>query len=97
MKTLTQDEIIEVFMDTPIWPIQRCPDGPDDWGDPATVKLQLKHHGANFHSPWDHFGTYYGKHKIGYVVAIKGVASMEPVSGEVFDTIDEMKQRWQLD
>lgn len=97
MKILTEDQIVEVFLDTPMYPVQRCPDGPDDWGDRATVKLQLKRQGADFSSPWNHFGTYYGKHSIGYVVAIKGIASMEPISGEAFDTIEEMKQLWQLD
>lgn len=49
------------------------------------------------HVSKDSFGTYMGKMKGYYVVGIKNFASWEIESLELFETLDELKEKWELD
>jgi hypothetical protein len=97
MKTLNIDEVGEIIMDSPVLRPFRELKGPDDWGDQDTVGVHLKKLNYNFsEAKAEDFGRYLGKHDIGYVVGVKNWPG-QVVSGEVFETLEELKQRWQID
>jgi hypothetical protein len=96
MKTIDISNVTGLALASPMKPPREMKHA-HDWGDQETVWAHTKHHGATIGSPDDHFGVYLGFHKdVGYVVALKDIKSRF-TGGEVFKTIGEMKQRWQLD
>ncbi len=97
MKTLTLTETAKIYADSPVLRKPRkCKDS-YDFGDQASVGVELKPLGSSPQSPGNKFGRYLGKHNIGYVVAVYDGCSWQISSGEVFETLDEMKQVWMLD
>lgn len=73
-----------------------------DFGDTATVGLSLRRLGVNGASlagydPDDAFGTFLGQHDDGLVVAIKKLDYTGYSGCEVFETLEDLKRRWELD
>jgi hypothetical protein len=73
-----------------------------DFGDTDTVGLSLRRLGVNFASldGYDHddaFGTFLGQHEDGWVVAIKKFDYSGYAGCEVFETLEDLKRKWELD
>lgn len=84
------------WLNTPLSNDRRVPESADDFGDARTVGLHLKRRGYSIeHDHPEPFGRYLGKHEDGYVVAVSGVLDM--VGAAVYNTLEELKQDWQLD
>lgn len=76
----------------------RIPTGPHDYGDEATVGLQMKRNSYRLGvgDGENDFGMYMGKHDAGYVILTWGLL-WNPTGAEVFSTLDDMKAEWRLD
>lgn len=91
-----RDALEEYLLDTLMVAEKRIPTAADDFGDPQTVGLHLKRQGYSIeHDHPEPFGRYLGQHSDGYVVAVSNVFDF--VGAEVYNTLDELKQEWQLD
>jgi hypothetical protein len=68
-----------------------------DFGGPDTVGLHVKRIGTSIEDACDDaFGRYLGKHGEGFAVMVTHV-DYRPKAVELFETIEDMKQQWQLD
>lgn len=87
------------WMDSGIFGEKRIPTAPFDYGDGATVGLNLKRNSYDFGSgdPNDVFGIYLGKHSDGYVVGIKKLDFSGFSACEIFETIGDLHAEWRLD
>lgn len=77
----------------------RIPTGPFDFGDEATVGLHTKRMGkniANLDLTKD-FGYYLGEHNGMFGINIKEPMGDPSDKNEWFNSIEELKQVWQLD
>jgi len=76
----------------------RRPTSTQDYGDQDTVGLHMKRNTFDIGdvAADDVFGLYLGKHHDGYVIMVTDIWS-KPNGAEVFETIEEMKEEWQLD
>lgn len=70
--------------------------GPFDFGEQDTCRLHLKSVPFDFNSEDIKFGLYAGKYGEKYVVVLLEVSG-EIAGVDRFDTIEELKQNWQLD
>lgn len=79
----------------------RIPNSQDDFGDEYTVGLCVKRKGVNIFEghPDDTFGLYLGVDANNrYIVGINKLgARYEFVSGEAFDSLVDLKEKWTLD
>lgn len=96
MTKLDREQAIQLAQITqrPLEP--RIPTGPHDYGDEATVGLQMKRNKYSLEGVGDDFGMYLGQHGQGYVILVWGLF-WNPVCAEVFPTLDDMKAEWRLD
>jgi hypothetical protein len=68
-----------------------------DFGGPDTVGLHVKRIGTSIEdSCEDAFGRYLGEHPYGFAVLVTHI-DYRPKAVELFDTLEELKQQWQLD
>lgn len=97
MSPLTREEVGQFWLDSPVLQTQRKIAHHEDWGDQATVGINLKRRGVPFYQATEEcYGLYLGKHEKGFVVGIKSwVTALK--SGELFETLEELKQRWEID
>lgn len=92
-----QAQALQFQMDSPILRKPRPAKHKDDFGDQESVGLCLKIPGMKAMSlGFDRFGTWLGRHGDKYVVGIVG-PNRELTGCEIFDTLDEVHQRWILD
>lgn len=89
----------DYWMDSGIFGNKRIPTAPFDYGDDATVGLNLKRSKYEFGSGDgnDSFGIYLGKHSEGYVVAVKKLDWSGFSACEIFPTIGDLHAEWRLD
>jgi hypothetical protein len=96
MKILTMREVFEIWLDSSVLIRARKMAHRDDWGDQQTIGVHLKRVGISFpYLKGGDFAVFLGKHSCGFVVYIKTSAG-GLASGEVFDTLDELKTRWEI-
>lgn len=78
---------------------KRDPRNQHDFGDNATIGVHLKRIGISFHDYQDEldFALFLGAQDDGYVVAIKNMDASDIVGAEVFETLEQLKQVWELD
>jgi hypothetical protein len=100
MKTIidAKEKMTEIINNSVVFCIKRQPTGPDDFGDETTVGLHLKRRGVNLGNASDAdspFGRYLGLHDDGYVVLATGLFNVSHI--ETFDSLEELKEDWQLD
>ena len=68
-----------------------------DFGGPDTVGLHVKRIGTNIADACeDAFGRYLGEHPYGFTVLVTSV-DYKPRAVELYETLEELKQKWQLD
>lgn len=95
------DVAANYLMDSEIFGKKRIPTSPFDYGDGATVGLNLKRSRYGYELGTgdgdDSFGIYLGKHPEGYVVAVKKLDYSGFSACEVFSTIGDLHAEWQLD
>lgn len=94
MKSLTLDQLEEAWLnnDKPFGPFRELKT-PDDWGDDATIGVHLKRKNTNIISAKESdFGRFLG----GTLVGIKNWEG-RIISGELFDSLDELKSIWVID
>lgn len=98
LQRLDRNEAIQLAMTTRRPLDTRIPTGPHDYGDEATVGLQMKRNSYQLGvgSGNDDFGVYLGKHAQGYAILVWDVF-YRPVAAEVFQTLEDMKEEWRLD
>lgn len=90
------------YMDCPLG-YRRTPQGPFDFGDDKTLCLHMKRVGYSISEDRPGcFGMFAGKRatpegEIKFVVVIKDLMTFKPIGYEAFDSLQEMKQEWQLD
>lgn len=89
----------EYCLNSPIFGEKRTPQSRYDFGDAATVGKNLKRSGLSFHELEDEtdFGIYLGEHPDGWVVGIIDGPGTRLVAAEVFKTLGDLKQAWELD
>ena len=98
MRTGSVSEAREYLASSAGFGEKRVPTSAFDYGDEKTVLLHLKRVGSCISDTrQDNYAVYLGKHKDGYVVAIKDFFGSNLTGCEVFDTEEEMKTEWQLD
>lgn len=82
----------------PVYPRQAS--SAHDFGDDETIGLHVKLRGYRLADPDANpdyaFGRFLGKHPDGFVVGVSGLLSGIHTC-EVFETLEELKERWQLD
>ena len=78
---------------------KRLPNGPFDFGDEQTVGLHMKRVGKNILELGEFdFGLYLGEVDGQWVVGIKDMMTTLPLVGaELFESLEDLKQEWQLD
>jgi len=87
-------------MDTPVFAEGRIPTHALDFGDEATVTLSLKRRNDNVFegNPNDKFGLFLGNFKGKFVVGVHNLGNKLSFNAtEVFETVEEMQSKWQLD
>lgn len=68
-----------------------------DFGGPDTVGLHVKRVGTSIENDCeDAFGRYLGEHPYGFAVLVTHL-DYRPKAIELFDTLEELKTKWQLD
>lgn len=68
-----------------------------DFGEPDTVGLHVKRIGTSIEDDCeDAFGRYLGEHPYGFAILVTHL-DYTPKAVELFDTLEELKQKWQLD
>lgn len=94
---LNTRQINEYLFDTPVWCPKRIPANNYDFGDSGTLGMHLKRSNIKFQEfDNEDFGIFLGEHDEKWVIGIlddKGYV----VSGEYFDSLEELKQAWELD
>lgn len=95
--TRKDDQLAAYLENTPLVKT-RTPQSASDFGDVETVGLCLKRRGYTIadDAP-EPFGRYLGQHGDEFVVGIVPVTGFDIVGIEVYTTLDELKQEWQLD
>lgn len=102
MSTMTRIEDMETigrFIEHTVIPAVTKRDCKDahDFGGPDTVGLHVKRIGTSIaDSCEDSFGRYLGEHPYGFVVLVTTI-DWWPKAVEVFETLEELKTKWQLD
>lgn len=101
MRKTPQDAGI-YWANSPVFCEKRDVSNRGDFGDEKTVGLSLRRLGVtglsmNGYDPDNAFGEYLGQHDDGYVVGIKKLDYSAWSGCEVFETLDELKRRWELD
>jgi len=87
------------WLDSPIWGHKRPTKNASDFGDAQTVGLHLKRSCLTFHQldiTLD-FGLFLGEHDGKWIVGIKNEDASKLIGGEVFDSLSELRQAWELD
>ena len=89
----------DYWMDSGIFGNKRIPIAPFDYGDAATVGLNLKRNSYDLGSgdPNDAFGIYLGKHSDGYVVGVKKLDWSGFSACEIYDSVGDLHADWRLD
>lgn len=90
---------LDYWVDSGVFGKKRTATGPFDYGDSATVGLNLKRNSCEFgkSDPNDVFGIYLGQHPEGYVVGIKKLDLTGFSACEIFETIGDLHAEWRLD
>ena len=78
---------------------KRRPSGPFDFGDNETIGLHMKRSGKSLLELGEFdFGLYLGEHEGKWAVGIKDMKTKLPLVGaELFDSLEQLKEEWQLD
>lgn len=78
---------------------KRVPANNNDFGDLKTLMMHLKRRNIKFLELRDgDFGIFLGEHKGKWIVGILAEGfSKRLISGESFDSLEELKQTWELD
>ncbi len=88
----------EVLLDSPLFGKKRIPTAINDFGDEATVGLNIKRMSKNFSEFTDHdFGVYLGYVRNKYHIGTCEILSFAPSKLESFNTLEELKKQWGLD
>lgn len=91
-----RERLVRLLLDTPFG-VDYVPSHPNDFGDQTTVRVMLKRQKSNVDLKFEtDFGIYLGKHADGFYVAIRNEQG-EAQSYERFETLELLKQEWQLD
>ena len=101
MTKLTVDQTLDLIGDSPIFSEKKSPENRGDFGGADTVGLALRRIGISFDSPIcgmnECFGKYLGQHGDRWVVATSMFDYSGVSGGESFDTLEDLKRRWELD
>ena len=84
------------YISSPILKATREIKNASDWGDQATVGIQLKRMGATVYSSDTSFGVYLGKHNNEWIIAIYE-KDYKLGSCEIWDDYDAMRTAWEAD
>lgn len=98
MTRIEDPDTIDRFMaNTAIPAVTKKCQSAHDFGGADTVGLHLKRIGTSIEdSCEDAFGRYLGEHPYGCAVLVTSV-DYKPRAVELYETVDEMRQAWQLD
>lgn len=91
--------LYQVMMDAPMFGTKRKSHTPQDFGDDATVGKCLKVIGKTLldeYKDYD-FGMYLGKQNGKYHVGMCEMMSFTPSKLESFDSLESLKEKWELD
>ncbi len=94
--------VYQYWLDSPVFSVPRPTTKHDDFGDQETVGKHLKRRYIEFsdYEEYD-FAIYLGKHEsvLGtkYIVGIKNYEGNRLISGESFNSLEELKEAWILD
>lgn len=77
----------------------------DDFGPPETTDCHLRQKHLIYDMPFldnkeyfrHAFGLYLGEHNAKWIVAIKDLLLFQPVGWLEYDTLEQLKQEWELD
>jgi hypothetical protein len=99
----SEEVAMEFWAKTGFW-AKRKPRDAEDWGDQATIRMQLKRKGRTLETAQDgDYGVYLGDHsawaqkKPAYVVGLKPITSFKLIGVEIFSSVEDMKAEWMLD
>jgi hypothetical protein len=93
------DQACQYWLDSPVFFEKRQSKDQFDFGDDRTVGKCLKRRYLSFYDYQENldFGRFLGKHQDKWVVGIVNEDSSQLVGGEVFDSLEDLKQAWELD
>lgn len=92
-------ELAEIILGAPLFGPKRKPLSRQDFGGDDTVGLKVRRMGKrNLLDYVDHdFGMFLGFQKGKYHIGTCEVTSFKPSKLESFDTLEELKMKWELD
>jgi hypothetical protein len=98
----TPQKAAELWQQSTVFGPKKSPDNRSDFGDDTTVGLSLRRVGLSFDHPFSKmdecFGVYLGHHPgDGYVVGNKKFDYSGWAGCELFASLEDLKQRWELD
>lgn len=78
---------------------KRFPTGPFDFGDEQTIGMHMKRVGKNVLELGEFdFGLFLGEVDGSWAVGIKDMMTVLPLVGaELYESLEELKEEWQLD
>jgi len=101
---LQPEQIVERFLDLPVFAQRRIPKNEDDFGDEQTIGLSLKlRDGGWWGDDWagqheSPFAIYLGgSDEKGWVIAYKKLVGDGLMGGVSYPTLQDLKQVWGLD
>lgn len=87
-----------VIMNSKIFIPRRRPEHEDDFGDEATIGLQLKRKGKSFEELGDYdFGFFLGKVDGMFHIGTHEVGVFKPTRLESYKTMEALHKSWRLD
>ena len=90
------------WLDSPVFGDKKSPNNRGDFGDDDTVGLNLRRIGLSFDLPQEFkpdesFGVFLGRHGDQWVVAVKKFDYSGMSGCELFDSLESLQRRWELD
>lgn len=96
---LNATQVMNLWMNSPVLSDKRSPNGAQDFGDAETVGLHLKRRYLKFMEFQESldFAAFLGEHDGRWIVGILDGSCSRLISGESFDSLEDLKEAWELD
>ncbi len=93
---IDEKEVLTILFNSALWGKRRRIKNRQDFGDEASVGVHLRREGLKDYKDHD-FGIYLGEHFKCFYVGTMLILKFQPTRLEVFDTLSELKEQWEVD
>lgn len=95
---ISPQEAYNYWLDSSIFVTKRTPKNAEDFGDFSTIGCCLKRRGLDFNDLEEcDFSIFLGVHNGKWIIINRSMELDRIVGGEVFDSLRDLKEAWQLD